>query len=169
MKKDENPSVCKRLALTGVLLMVVSGALAGPVAAPMKTVSLCVQGVQKTVRAEVAASEAQRNLGLMNRRELAPYAGMLFQFAEPPPVGVGFYMYRTLIPLDVAFMNKSGRIVAIRTMVPCASSVPSRCPVYRPGVGFASALEVNAGFFKRHDVQKGDSIFPVEQEGCKDH
>jgi len=149
--------------------LMVGALLAAPVVAPMKTVSLCVDGVPKAVRAEVAASEAQRNLGLMNRRELAPYAGMLFEFAEPPPAGVGFYMYRTLIALDVAFMDKGGRIVAIKTMVPCASGVPSRCPVYRPGVAFVSALEVNAGFFKRHDVQKGDSIFPVEQEGCKDH
>lgn len=133
----------------------------------MASTVLCVEGVAQPINVEVAASEAERNHGLMGRRELAADAGMLFRFPESPPAGVGFYMYRTLIPLDVAFLDGQDTIVSIKTMVPCVSKTPSRCPVYRAGKAFASALEVNAGFFKRNGVKNGDEIRAAGAAGCE--
>ncbi|HEX5676337.1 MAG TPA: DUF192 domain-containing protein, partial [Alcanivorax sp.] len=128
--------------------------------------TLCVEGLEAPLQVEVARTQAQRNRGLMQRESLAEGAGMLFLFDGPMPKGVGFYMYRTLIPLDVAFADPDGRIVAIMTMTPCPHDDPRRCKVYRPGRAFVSALEVNAGFFERHGVKKGDRFFDPTKGRC---
>ena len=125
-----------------------------------------MEGVAAPLEVEVAETQAQRNRGLMQRDSLAGDAGMLFLFDGPMAKGVGFYMYRTLIPLDVAFADPDGRIVSIMTMTPCPHEDPRRCKVYRPGRAFVSALEVNAGFFERHGVEKGDRLFDPQEGRC---
>jgi uncharacterized membrane protein (UPF0127 family) len=89
----------------------------------------------------------------MHRRTLAPKAGMLFTWATA--TRGGFWMKNTLIPLDIAFVDRSGRIVRILTMTPCRRDP---CRVYDPGVGYRSALEVNAGSFRRWNVRVGDRL-----------
>ena len=152
------------------LATAVSFAFLGSVAygAPVTVASkeLCVEGAATPLDREVAATQAQRNRGLMQRESLAENAGMLFLFDGPMAKGVGFYMYRTLIPLDVAFADPDGRIVSIMTMTPCPHDAPRRCKVYRPGRAFVSALEVNAGFFERHGVEKGDRLFDPQEGRC---
>lgn len=150
-----------RLWLPALAWLVSSTATGGPVTFSAKT--LCVEGVATPLKVEVAATQAQRNRGLMQRDSLAEDAGMLFLFDGPMPDGVGFYMYRTLIPLDVAFAGPDGEIVSIMTMTPCPHENARRCKIYRPGRAFTSALEMNAGFFDGHGVEKGDRLFdPVE-------
>lgn len=152
---------CGRMFLTALACFVSSTAMGSPVT--FSSQELCVEGVATPLEVEVAATQAQRNRGLMQRESLAEDAGMLFLFDGPMPEGVGFYMYRTLIPLDVAFADPEGEIVSIMTMTPCPHDDPRRCQVYRPGRAFTSALEMNAGFFERHGVKKGDRLFdPVE-------
>ena len=151
----------RRLAFAALFSFLVSSVHGEPVTFSSK--ELCVEGVATPLEVEVAATQAQRNRGLMQRDSLAEDAGMLFLFDGPMPEGVGFYMYRTLIPLDVAFVDPEGEIVSIMTMTPCRHDDPRRCQVYRPGRAFTSALEMNAGFFERHGVKKGDRLFdPVE-------
>ncbi len=132
--------------------------------APQET--LCVADLDQPVRVEVAATPESRQRGLMQRESLAPYTGMLFRFDPPVSGAQGFYMYRTLIPLDIAFLDADGRILALRTMTPCESRDPRRCRVYRPGTDYAAALEVNAGFFERHQVATGDRIRPAKEGRC---
>ena len=107
---------------------------------------------------QVAASEEQRRLGLMERRRLADDAGMLFVYPETQPDSGGFWMFRTRIPLDIAFIDSLGVIRAIRTMPPCESPVAQGCPSYPAGVPFRAALEVSAGYFNRRGVRVGDRI-----------
>lgn len=110
------------------------------------------------LRVELAEDGDQRAMGLMERTALAADAGMLFTYAEPQAADAGFWMYRTRIPLDIAFLDPAGRIVAIRAMEPCASPQPRWCPTYAPGVPYRAALEVNRGFFQRHGVAVGDRV-----------
>jgi uncharacterized protein len=108
---------------------------------------------------ELAVSGEQKSTGLMERRQLADTAGMLFVYDSVQPPDAGFWMYRTRIPLDIAYMDPAGRIRAIQHMVPCESATPQGCPTYPPGVPYQYALEVNGGFFARKRVMVGDAIF----------
>ncbi|MFO7892318.1 MAG: DUF192 domain-containing protein [Longimicrobiales bacterium] len=107
---------------------------------------------------EMAETEAQRSYGLMERDSLPADRGMLFLYPEPQDSSRGFWMYRTLIPLDIAFLDGDGRIVAIRTMQPCTSPNPRTCRIYSPGVSFRGGLEANAGWFAEHGVEVGDRV-----------
>jgi uncharacterized protein len=110
-------------------------------------------GPKVVVRVEIADSGPERQRGLMHRRSLAPKAGMVFLYQED--VSGGFWMKNTLIPLDIAFVDRRGRIVRILTMQPCRRDP---CRVYTPGVAYRSALEVNAGSFRRWNVRVGDRV-----------
>lgn len=107
---------------------------------------------------EVAETTAQRQRGLMGREQLPDTRGMLFRFESEQPAGNAFWMYRTLIPLDIAYIDDEGRIVAINTMQPCESETPRECPTYPAGTAYYSALEVNAGYFAEHGIQVGDCV-----------
>jgi uncharacterized protein len=111
-----------------------------------------------TVLAELAVTPQQQEQGLMERERLAEDAGMLFRFAQRQPADFTFYMYRTHIPLDVAFIDEEGTILRIIAMEPCVESDADRCPRYQAGVQFRMALEVNRGFFARHGVAPGARV-----------
>jgi uncharacterized protein len=67
-------------------------------------------------------------------------------------------MYRTRIPLDIAFLDSTGVIRAIRQMVPCPTTIAQGCPSYTPEVAYRYALEVSAGYFARHGVAVGNGL-----------
>ena len=119
------------------------------------------------VRVEVAEREDQRGFGLMDRPTLDADAGMVFLYDAPQHPSSGFWMYRTRIPLDIAFFDGAGSIVAILQMAPCASSDPEQCRAaaanYSPGKAYVGALEVNRGYFARNGVQVGDRITVVRR------
>ncbi len=136
---------------------------AGGVDAPLlvfDTVALRIATRTDTLplRAELAATEEQREVGLMERASLPAGAGMLFWYAELQPGSAGFWMFHTRIPLDIAFLGADGEILAIRAMEPCPSEYPGSCPSYPAGVAFQGALEVNRGFFRRHGIGTGDRV-----------
>lgn len=107
---------------------------------------------------EIAETVAQRQQGLMERDYLPEERGMLFRFESEQPAGNAFWMYRTKIPLDIAFIDGEGRIVAINTMPPCESDSPRECPSYPAGAAYHAALEVNAGYFAERGVEVGDCV-----------
>ncbi len=102
------------------------------------------------LKVEVAATEAQRSLGLMFRTSLGSDDGMLFVFDDP-----GYYsmwMKNTLIPLSVAFMDGSGVILNILDMEPQTLDSHSAAGPAR------YAIETNKGWFLRHKVKPGDRV-----------
>lgn len=111
-----------------------------------------------TVRAELAVTSEQKTLGLMERRRLSENAGMLFVYDSTQPSHAGFWMYRTRIPLDIAFIDSGGVIRAILAMLPCETTIPQGCATYPPNVPYRYALEVNAGFFQTHRIVVGDTL-----------
>lgn len=93
---------------------------------------------------EVARTDEERARGLMDRQRLAPRRGMLFIF--PEATTTGFFMYRTLIPLSIAWVDR-GRVVAVAEMTPCRAVDPADCRTYAPGRSYTSAIEAPGGFF----------------------
>ena len=102
------------------------------------------------IRAEVAHTDREREIGLMFREQLPPQAGMLFVFDEP---GVQcFWMRNTLIPLSAAFVDDDGTIVNIADMAPRTED--SHCSA-RP-VRFV--LEMNKGWFDKRGFKAGAKL-----------
>ena len=110
------------------------------------------------LRVELAVKPEQKSMGLMERRRLDENAGMLFVYDSTQPPDAGFWMYRTRIPLDIAFADSAGVIRSIRSMVPCPTEVAEGCQTYTPDVPYKYALEVNAGYFSRHGVAVGNTL-----------
>jgi uncharacterized membrane protein (UPF0127 family) len=122
------------------------------------TVRIFTSSDTVTLLAEIATTNAQHEVGLMERTVLDPNSGMIFVYPEPQPETAAFWMYRTRIPLDIAFVDSAGRIATILAMTPCESPNPEWCEQYAPGVRYQSALEANLGFFAGHGIAVGDSV-----------
>ena len=108
------------------------------------------RGERIRVRAEVARTDAERSLGLMNRTKLPDGEGMLFIFDFDQRLH--FWMKDTYIPLSIAYIGSDGRIIDIFDMNPLdLSGIPSSRPA-------RYALEVPQGWFSRVRVQPGDVL-----------
>ncbi len=101
----------------------------------------------------LAETEAQRARGLMGRRDLAGYDGMVFRFSQDA-TGT-FWMEDVPIPLTVAWFDSSGRFISAADMVPCPDG---RCRSYRPPRPYRFALEVPGGGLDRLGVGPGSVI-----------
>jgi uncharacterized membrane protein (UPF0127 family) len=102
------------------------------------------------IKAEVAATDAERQQGLMFRQKMAPNEGMLFVF--PSPASVCMWMKNTYLPLSVAFLDENGKIVNIEDMQP--QTTDSHCA--KTPVRYA--LEMNQGWFKKKNIKPGSEI-----------
>ena len=111
-----------------------------------------------TVTVELASTTEQQTMGLMERRDLGPDAGMLFLYQGMQPESSAFWMFRTRIPLDIAFIDSVGVIRSLQTMAPCTSVLAAGCPSYAARARYVAALEVNAGYFARKQIQVGDRV-----------
>ena len=105
------------------------------------------------VLAKVAVAAEDRARGLMEVPALPDGAGMLFLFDEDRTGG--FWMWNTVLPLDIAFADADGLVHTTATMTPCEEERSSRCPVTAPGEPYRAALEVPAGWLERFDVRAG--------------
>lgn len=144
-------------AVAGLALALFALAGAGTARAdgppPLPRVELTI-GVH-LVHAELAATEADRELGLMFRRELGPNEGMLFVFDEAAQHCM--WMRNTYLPLSVAFLDAAGAVINIEEMQ--AQTDATHCAM-RPA---RFALEMGARWFADHGVRPGRVIDGVAQ------
>lgn len=110
------------------------------------------------LRVELARTSEEQTMGLMERQRLADTTGMLFLYRSEQPPDAGFWMFRTRIPLDIAFMDSLGTIVAIKHMVPCTATLAAGCPTYPPNAPYRAALEVNAGYLAQRSLTVGGRL-----------
>jgi hypothetical protein len=100
---------------------------------------------------EIADTDAEREKGLMFRQELAPDAGMLFDFFKEQETS--FWMQNTLIPLDMVFIGADGLVKSIhvnaRPMDP--TPIPSGVPV-------RFVLEIAGGRSQQIGLAVGDRL-----------
>jgi uncharacterized protein len=90
-----------------------------------------------------ADTPEQRAEGLMQVTDLEGHAGMLF--TVPEPSDGAFYMYRTVLPLTIAWWDQQGGFVSRADMAPCPADDPAVCERYPPAAPWTSALEVVLG------------------------
>ena len=107
---------------------------------------------------ELAESDSQHQFGLMTRPTLDAESGMAFLYDSVQTGENGFWMFRTRVPLDIAFVDSANVIRAILQMEPCESPNPQQCPVYEPKVDYLMAIEANKGWFGRHGVEVGTRV-----------
>jgi uncharacterized protein len=112
-------------------------------------------GAAPPVRAEIAETPAKRSRGLMERPELPSGTGMLFVF--PAPSRSSFYMWQTLVPLSIAFVDVD-RVVSVAEMEPCTATTAGDCPRYAADGPYTLALEAPGGWFSDAGVQPGDPV-----------
>lgn len=132
-----------------------------PAFAAAKTERLVVEtsaGV-RVFDVEVVREEKERNRGLMYRKKLADTGGMLFDY--DPPQDVAFWMKNTYIPLDIIFIDASGRIITI-----AAETTPLSLDRI-PSNGLArGVLEIKGGLAAKRGIKVGDrvrhAIFPAQ-------
>ena len=111
--------------------------------------SIAIKGYFLT--AELAVTPSERACGLSHRSSLPEHHGMLFLYPNPRPLT--FWMENTKIPLSIAFIDDNGRILSIQKMVPMQIEEQYRSP--KP---VRYALEVNQGWFAKHNIVVGDVI-----------
>jgi uncharacterized membrane protein (UPF0127 family) len=105
-------------------------------------------------RAEVASTPDARERGLMFRSLLAEDSGMLFAYPADRPLS--FWMKNCRIPLSVAFLDASGRVLEVLEMAPGEGLPEASLPRYESPGPARYALEMEAGWFARKGVRPGD-------------
>jgi uncharacterized membrane protein (UPF0127 family) len=107
------------------------------------------------IEAEVAADQANRMQGLMQRRAMGANQGMLFVF--PQAARHCMWMRNTLLPLSVAFLDEEGRILNIEDMQPQTEN--NHCAAREARF----ALEMNIGWFAGKGIKSGARIGGIER------
>ncbi len=103
-----------------------------------------------TIKAMLAQTPQERQVGLMFRREMAANEGMLFVFEAAAPQC--FWMKNTLLPLSAAFLDNEGRIINVEDMAP--QTLDSHCSK-KPA---RFVLEMHQGWFAKHGLKAGDKL-----------
>jgi uncharacterized membrane protein (UPF0127 family) len=100
---------------------------------------------------ELATNDAERDRGLMFRKQLAPNHGMLFDFKSEQPLA--FWMHDTYISLDMMFIGGDGRIRRIEE-----AAQPMSDTIIRSGAPARAVLEVIAGTARKFGIAPGDRV-----------
>jgi len=100
---------------------------------------------------ELASSSAQKIKGLSGRDSLCSKCGMLFIFSFETEIP--FWMKDTLIPLDIIWLDKNGKVVDIKTATETNSS-----KIYQNQFPAQYVLELNANESQKIDLKIGDII-----------
>ena len=116
---------------------------------PASTVTFDASGAVLYVAVADTAQEQQR--GLMGVETLPADEGMAFVFDEP--ANSTFWMKDTLIPISIAFVDESSRVIGVRDMQPCEADP---CPTYGIDEPYVLAIEANLGWFDRAGIEGGD-------------
>ena len=106
-------------------------------------------------RVELARTEQEMAQGLMYRESLADRAGMLFLFPYDDD-SHKFWMKNTLIPLDIIWLDASGKVLFVSPNTPPCKADP--CPNYGPDFAIASVLEIAGGMAEKEKVTVGSTI-----------
>jgi uncharacterized membrane protein (UPF0127 family) len=126
-----------------------------------------VRAPNETLELRIADTVARREYGLMCVRSLPARTGMIFVFNDGDNYR-DFWMKNTLIPLDMVWVSKNGRVNDVRANVPSTNvSTPDEKIPHRSGTG-TYVIELAAGEAARAGIKPGTmldvSIVPPSKE-----
>lgn len=104
----------------------------------------------------LAATPEARAQGLMGQTDLLGYDAMVFRF-DAPSTGA-FYMFHTVMPLSIAYLDADGAVVSTADMDPCLEEAASACPTYPAAGPFLHAVEVPQGDLDRLGIGPGATV-----------
>lgn len=105
----------------------------------------------RLVAMQIAALPAELQQGLMFRQTMGSDEGMLFVFTKPQQMG--FWMRNTILPLDIGYIDSTGRLKEIYPMYPLDEK-----PVTSRSHAIQYCLEMNQGWYARHGVKAGAAL-----------
>lgn len=108
------------------------------------------------VKAEVLTKPVDMARGMMFRESFPEGRGMLFVHQSPNKYS--YWMYQVKVPLDIIWMDRSGRIVEISENTPPCPGKASTCPNYGGTTESSLVLELPGGYGKRHGIRVGETI-----------
>lgn len=132
--------------LAALLLIVTAGA--GWAGCRADAVDLRGDWGQIRFSVELADTPQERSRGLMFREHLPRGAGMLFVYERPRRAT--FWMKNTLIPLDMIFADRTGRVTRVH-----AGAVPGDLTAIDGGAGVFAVLEINGDLAQRYGIGPG--------------
>jgi uncharacterized membrane protein (UPF0127 family) len=118
---------------------------------PREELTISSAGKTHRFTVELALNDEQRMQGLMFRKEMAPDAGMLFDFGDTRRVQM--WMENTVLPLDMLFIDKDGTISSVK-----ADAVPFSRDIIDSVKPVSFVLELNAGRAKALGIKPGDKV-----------
>ena len=146
-------NVGRRVVLGASLSLAAAAACAQEADIKFQKSSLAIVTANREIKfdVELATNDAERARGLMFRKQLGAYEGMLFDFFKEMPVS--FWMKNTLIPLDMVFIAGDGTIrhVHANAQPMSTDTIPSRYPV-------RAVLEINGGSAALLGIKPGDKV-----------
>ena len=102
------------------------------------------------IDAQVALTPDERQIGLMQRKDMPQHEGMIFIFEQVAQQC--FWMKNTLLPLTAAFVADDGTIVNLADMKP--QTTESHCST-QP---VRYVLEMNKGWFAKKGIKAGSKL-----------
>jgi uncharacterized membrane protein (UPF0127 family) len=106
------------------------------------------------VTAELAVTDAERQLGLMFRPKINDDQAMLFIFEEE---GIhSFWMKNMRFSIDILWLDKDRRIVHMEEQVPACAQDP--CPSYPTSQPARFVLEIRSGGAAAHKLKLYDRL-----------
>lgn len=139
------------LALLAACLLACCSADKSQSGLPTARIVIDTQSGPVAFNVEIAADQKSQELGLMYRTQLAPDAGMLFDFHTSQPET--FWMKNTPLSLDMIFIKADGTIstIAANTIPYSEDLVPSSEPV-------RAVLEINGGRSYALGIMPGEKV-----------
>ena len=100
---------------------------------------------------EIADDPAEQAQGLMFVEELPQFSGMLF--INEAPRRTAFWMKNTLIPLDMLFIDATGRVQTLHE-----NATPLSEETIDGGEDILAVLEINGGLSKKLGIREGAEV-----------
>ncbi len=119
------------------------------------TQPVTLPGGQK-IRVETMISNFELLRGMMFRTSLAADHGMLF--VQPKPDYTKYWMYQTLIPLDIIWLDSHHDIVEMAENAPPCKTQASKCEQYGGQQISSYVLEIPGGMARKFGLQLGQRI-----------